>query len=87
MIPILILYIIRKFKGSPSKLLLLFRFKSFIKKAIAMLCLLVFTSKYDCNQTGSIAFNIQSNSTYKLEKERIIKNDMNHCTYKLSILI
>lgn len=87
MIPILILYIIRKFKGSPSKLLLLFRFKSFIKKAIVMLCLLVFTSKYDCNQTGSIAFNIQSNSTYKLEKERIIKNDMNHCTYKLSILI
>jgi len=62
MIPILIYYAIKKFNESHSKLLRLLNFKKFIKKVIAILCLLAFTSNYGSNPKAPLIFNIIKNN-------------------------
>lgn len=58
----LILYALRRFKTSRSKLEGLLQFKKFIKKVIALLCLLVFTSNYGSNPSAPKVFNIVKNN-------------------------
>lgn len=63
MIPMLILYAIRRLRGSQSKLEGFLKFKKFIKKVIVILCLLAFTSNYGSNPSAPIVFNIVKNNT------------------------
>ena len=62
MIPILIYYAIKRFNESHSKPLSLLNFKKFIKKVIAILCLLAFTSNYGSNPKAPLIFNIIKNN-------------------------
>lgn len=63
MIPLLIIYTLRRFKAGQSILESLLKFKKHIKKAIAVLFLLAFISSYGNNPTNSIVFNIVKNNT------------------------
>jgi len=62
MIPMLILYALRRFKTNRSKLEGLLKFKKFFKRAVAILCLMASTSNYGSNPTAPIVFNIVKNN-------------------------
>jgi len=63
MIPLLIIYTLRKFKAGQSILERLLKFSTYIKKAIAILFLLIFSSNYGSNLTAPTIFNIVKNNT------------------------
>jgi len=63
MIPLLIIYTLRKFKAGQSILERLLKFTTYIKKAIAILFLLIFSSNYGSNLTAPTIFNIVKNNT------------------------
>lgn len=62
MIPILILYALRKFKKNQSRLDGLLKFKKFFKRVVAIFCLLANTSNYGSNPSVPIIFNIVKNN-------------------------
>lgn len=62
MIPMLILYALRKFSASQSLSKKFLIFKKFVKKTIAVLCLLAFASNYASNPPEPIIFNIVKNN-------------------------
>lgn len=63
MIPLLIIYTLRKFKAGQSILERLLKFTTYIKKAIAILFLLIFSSNYGSNLTAPTIFNIVKNNS------------------------
>jgi hypothetical protein len=71
MIPMLILYAIRRLKGGQLKPIGFLKFKKFIKKVVAIFCLMVYSSNYGSNPSSLLVFNI-------------IKNDVVIGTIKIS---
>jgi len=87
MIPMLLLYVLKKFKERQLNWLELLNFKNLIKRIIAILSLLVLTSNCDCKLTDSLVSNYYPKMSNDLIKEKFIKSDWNHCKCKNSILI
>ena len=87
MIPMLVLYLLRKFKVGQLKEIEQLNFKNLIKRVIAILSLLVLTSNCDYKITEPLVFNHNPKTTNDLIKEKVIKSDWNHCNCKNSILI
>lgn len=87
MIPMLLLYVLKKFKERQLNWLELLNFKNLIKRVIAILSLLVLTSNCDYKLTEPLVFNHNPQTTNDLIKVKIIRSDWNHCKCKNSILI
>jgi hypothetical protein len=82
MIPLLIYYALRKFRGeqqNPKELLI---FKRFFKIVVAILCLLVFTSNYGSNSSSHIVLTIQAKKSIQNDCVTIKQIDLNHCISK-----
>ena len=79
MIPMLILYLIKKFKERQSDWVELLNFKKLIKKVIAVFFLLVFTSFCDSNSNDPLVFTSHTNILNEWVNGKIIKSDLNHC--------
>ena len=79
MIPMLILYVIKKFKERQSNWLELLNFKNLIKKAIAILSLLVLTSFCESNSNDPLAVNHYPKMSNGWVNGKIIKSDLHHC--------
>jgi hypothetical protein len=62
MIPMLILYAIRRLKKNQSKPVGFLKFKRFIKKVVAILCLMIYASNYGSNPSSPLIFNIVRNN-------------------------
>ena len=87
MIPMLILYTIRKYKWNQLKLIRFFKFKNLIKKVIAAFCLLILTSNFNDNPNGCLEFSKNTAIANKWVNRKIIKCDLHHCKDKFSIII
>ena len=87
MIPMLLLYVLKKFKERQLNWLEFLNFKNLIKRIIAILSLLVLTSNCDYKLTDSLVSNYYPKMSNDLIKVKIIRSDWNHCMCKNSILI
>jgi len=79
MIPMLILYLIKKFKERQSNWLELLKFKNLIKRVIAILSLLVLTSYCDGNTMDPLVYNNHQKIFNDFINVKNIKSDLNHC--------
>lgn len=87
MIPMLILYLLKKVRVRQSNWLELLNFKIIIKRVIAILSLLVITSFCKNDSNGPLAFNHYPKMPNDCVNVKIIKTDWNHFMCKYSILI
>jgi hypothetical protein len=79
MIPMLILYLVKKFKERQAKSLEVLKFKNLVKRVLAIFCLLVFTSYGDCNTMDPLVFNNHKKMSNDFISIKYIKSDLNHC--------
>ena len=79
MIPMLILYLIKKFKERQAKSFEVLKFKNLVKRVLAIFCLLVFTSYGDSNSMDPLVFNNHQKISNDCINIKYIKSDLNHC--------